>query len=140
MSFNKPIIGFCGMTHLGISSAIGSISNNFKTICCDQDINLINKLKNNNLNINEPYLKEVLTKNRDLITFTNDFSILKKCDLVYISQDINTNSKGESDLKEINQLMDKCIDILSIKQILVILSQVPPGFTREYLKKFKNIF
>ena len=29
MSSKKPIIAFCGMTHLGISSAIGSISKNF---------------------------------------------------------------------------------------------------------------
>ena len=64
MSFKKPIIAFCGMTHLGISSAIGSISKNFNTICFDQDINLINKLKNNNLNVNEPYLKEALIKKK----------------------------------------------------------------------------
>ena len=29
---NNPIIGFCGLTHLGISSAIASISKNFQTI------------------------------------------------------------------------------------------------------------
>ena len=64
MSSKKPVIAFCGMTHLGISSAIGSISKNFETICFDQNINLINKLKNNDLHINEPYLKEALQKKR----------------------------------------------------------------------------
>ena len=140
MSSKKPVIAFCGMTHLGISSAIGSISKNFETICFDQNINLINKLKNNDLHINEPYLKEALQKKRELITFTHDFSILKKCDLIYISQDIETDSLGNSNLSEINQIINKCIHILLKNQVLVILSQVPPGFSRKYLKKFKNIF
>jgi UDPglucose 6-dehydrogenase len=136
----KSIIGFCGMTHLGISTAIGSIARDYETVCMDTNKKTIEDLNNCNLSINEPLLKEVLIKKNKFITFTDDFSLLKKCDIIYISQDIITNSNGESSLVEIKSLIKKVISYLRKEQILIILSQVPPGFTRVYLKKFKNTF
>ena len=136
---SKLIVGFCGMSHLGISSALASISRNFNTICYDQDPKAIKKLKNV-LNIDEPFFDKILNKKNNFINFTNEIEILKKCDLVYISLDVKTNNVGESNLTDVKQLIEDVISILEKDQILIILSQVAPGFTKSYSKKYKNIF
>ena len=135
-----PIVGFCGMSHLGISSASASISNGFQTICFDTDKEKIKNLKNSIISINEPNLKEVMDANRDLINFTSNFKTLINCNIIYISLDIKTDDKGNSDLEEIKCLINKVLHNLNRDAVLIILSQVSPGFTRSYYKKFNNIF
>ena len=137
---SKPIVGFCGMSHLGISSALASISRDFETICYDKDPKTVKKLKKNTLDIDEPFFNEILIKKNNFINFTNEIEILKKCDLVYISLDIKTNNVGESNLTDVKQMIEDVISVLEKNQILIILSQVAPGFTKFYSKKFKNIF
>jgi len=131
---NNPIIGFCGLTHLGISSAIASISKNFQTICYDENIDTVNTLNKGNLIITEPLIEDALNKKKHLIEFTHNIKKIEICDIVYVSIDIETESNGVSDLNRINKLMDKILSHLSYNKILIVLSQVPPGFTREYSK------
>ena len=128
----KPIIGFCGLTHLGICSASASISKEFVTICYDENIDIVTQLNKGELTISEPMIEDTIRKKKHLIEFTNDLNLIGKCDIVYISIDIETSSNGRSDLKSIRRLIDKVSPHLRANQILTILSQVPPGFTREY--------
>ena len=131
---NNPIIGFCGLTHLGISSAIASISKNFQTICYDENIETINNLNKGNLIITEPLFEDALKKKKHLIEFTNNIKKIELCDIIYVSMDIETESNGTSNLKPIHKLMNKILSHLNYNKILIVLSQVPPGFTREYSK------
>lgn len=118
----KPVIGFVGMTHLGFISSAGAAAKGFEVICYDP-------LKTNP-HIVEPHLQELLQENSSHLTYSTTVEDLSCCDIVYISPDIPTNSLGESDLEPIRELIQKILPHIKETGILVILSQVPPGFTR----------
>ena len=52
------------------------------------------------------------------------------CNIVFISQDISTNDKGKGDFKNLKRLINRASKFLNKRSVLVILSQVQPGFTR----------
>jgi len=124
------VIGFGGMTHLGLNSAVAAAERGFQTICFDPDPSVIAKLNSGSLPIVEPMLPQLIEKNRSRIRFTSVKSDLKRSDVVYIAADVPTDDRGESDLAGIRALIDSVTSQLNDKAILVILCQVPPGFTR----------
>jgi UDPglucose 6-dehydrogenase len=129
---NKPIIGFAGMTHLGINSAVATAERGFDVICYDSDENLITRLQNQILPIVEPDLPELFAKNmaESKLKFSAKIQALFQCDVVYISVDVPTNHQGESDLAGIKTLISTVATQLNPTALLIILCQVPPGFTR----------
>src|SRR5262245_26800894 len=127
---SKSVIGFAGMTHLGINSAAAAAGRGFDTICFDADATVIAGLKAGTLPVVEPGLPELLAQNRQLIAYTADVNELKRCDVVYIAADVPTNDQRQSDLSGIRVLINTVTAGLGRNAILVILCQVPPGFTR----------
>ena len=136
----KPVIGFCGMTHLGICSASASLSKGFKTICFDTSQKTITNLKKWKMDIREPLINEVLFKHKSLLKFTAKSKDLSVCDIIYVSLDIKTDETGKSDLNQLEKLLEVVRKNINKKAITVILSQVPPGFTSKYLEKFNSIY
>jgi UDPglucose 6-dehydrogenase len=78
----------------------------------------------------EPELPETLKQHAGRIRYTAEVRDLKRCDLVYIAADVPTDDRGHSDLAGIRSLIDTVAAALSPTATLVILCQVPPGFTR----------
>ena len=97
------IIGFIGMSHLGICHAITTAKKGYNVIGYDENYENIKNLKKGNISFYEPKLNEILKKNKKKITFTNNFSEVKNCDLVFFSKDIPTNKKNQSVYKDINK-------------------------------------
>ena len=126
-----PNIGFAGLTHLGINSAVASAAKGFKTYCYHNDPKTINRLNNNDVVVTEPKLPDYFEKHKDNLFFSSDPKILNNCDIVYIAFDVPTNDLGESDLKPIDILTQKIKKFINSNTLLVILCQVPPGFTRK---------
>jgi len=126
----KPLIGFVGMTHLGLVSSVAAAEKEFDVICFDPNESLVTQLKLVNLTIKEPKLDELIIKNQERIHFTSNSDDLYQCDLVYIAPDVSTDDSGKSDLTLINILLDQVFLATKKDAICVILSQVPPGFTR----------
>ncbi|MBG0800310.1 UDP-glucose/GDP-mannose dehydrogenase family protein [Methylocystis sp. H4A] len=124
------IVGFAGMTHLGIVSATSVAAKGFKTIGYDSDSQLIERLSAGQPPIEEPDLDDLLRANGARQAFTNDLSRLAECDIVYISYDVPTDDRGQSDLRPIVGIIEAVAKALRPDGILVILCQVPPGFTR----------
>ena len=135
-----PIIGFAGMSHLGLISAVAAAEKGFDTICYDPDSQQIAKLARNELSIVEPDLYELLEKNQSRIKFSEDLQELTTCDLVYIAVDVPTDDLAQSDLEPINSLVSQVDANLGSDAVMVILSQVPPGFTREHLRNGRQIY
>ena len=125
-----PVIGFVGMSHLGLNYSVAVARKKFKVVCYDENVSTINILNKKKSPIFERDLEKNIKKNFSNLKFTNDLSELKKCDNVFISQDVSTKVSGESDLKTTKNLIDKTINYLNPKTNLIILCQVPPGFTR----------
>ena len=60
--------------------------------------------------------------------------------MVFISRDVPTNSKGKSNLLEIKKLIKKIVKTIKKKCNLIILCQVPPGFTRSINWLSNNLY
>ncbi len=125
-----PRVGFAGMTHLGLVSASAVCSKGFQTVCFDEDVCLVEKLCRGDYPVSEPGLNELIAANGAQQIFSAAIDELGACDVVYIAPDVPTDSDGRSDLAGIRALIDRVFTALSESAILVILCQVPPGFTR----------
>jgi UDPglucose 6-dehydrogenase len=125
-----PVIGFAGMTHLGLVSGVAAAEKGFNLVCYDPDPVRIADLSLCKLPVSEPQLDDLVAKNRQRISFTADISRLQQCDVVYVAPDVATDDKGQSDLATINALLDAVFAATRPETVIVVLSQVPPGFTR----------
>lgn len=130
MNAAMPVVGYAGMTHLGINSAAAAAARGARTICYDPDPQLIARLKSGELPVVEPGLQELLAGHRERLEFTADAAALAQCDLTYIAIDVPTDDRGESDLAPVRSLIGRVCAALSPGGLLVVLCQVPPGFTR----------
>tara|TARA_B110000438_G_scaffold299253_1_gene349077 strand:- start:679 stop:1629 length:951 start_codon:yes stop_codon:yes gene_type:complete len=136
----KIKLGFVGLTHLGQTYLAASAQKNFSVVGIDADRKKIIKLKKNIVEYEEPYLKKVILRNNKKITFSDEFKNLKKCNLVFISQDVKTSTTGKSDLKSLRILINKTIKHLNKDAILVVLSQMKPGFMRSIKIDQKKLY
>jgi UDPglucose 6-dehydrogenase len=125
---------------LGLTSAVAAAEKGFQVSCFDPDNNLINKLKKTQPIISEPQLIELMIKNKNRISFSSDPKTLRKCDLIYVAPDVSTDDKGQSDLSVINNLLSIVFDNSTKENVIVVLSQVPPGFTRSKLQNDKTLY
>jgi UDPglucose 6-dehydrogenase len=135
-----PRIGYAAMTHLGLNSGVASAEKGFETVCFDADKGLIARLDKGDLPVLEPDLPELLAKNRELIRFTAEAADLRRCDVVYVALDVPTDDAGKSDLAGLDRLLELVIPELAREATLVVLSQVPPGFTRAQVRPGLNVY
>lgn len=136
----QPTIGFAGMTHLGVNSAVAAADKGFSVIGFDANAALISELQSSRTTLNEPDLAEKLQANAKRLNFTVSASDLKKCDLVYISLDVPTDDKAVSDLTPVRAMIDTVNAAMSKDAVLVILCQVPPGFTRSINRDTSTLY
>ena len=123
-------VGFVGLTHLGLTYLAASSKKGFKVKGIDLNQNKINKLKKFDIEYEEPNLRKAIFQNKKNIFFSSHLNNLMDCNIVFISQDIATNDKGKGDFKNLKKLINSASKFLNKKSIMVILSQVQPGFTR----------
>jgi UDPglucose 6-dehydrogenase len=124
------IIGFVGLTHLGLVHSIGAASKGFTVIGIDPRESHIDCLTQGELTITEPRLHELYEKSKANITFTSDFSLIQKCDVVYFSHDVPTDVSDRSEITSVRNLINHTLAFVPKTSCLVILCQVPPGFSR----------
>jgi len=126
----KPTIGFVGMTHLGLVSGVATSQKGFKAICFDIDHTKITDLVSGKLPVSEPQLEELISSNLDHLIFTANPNDLTECDVIYVAPDVGTDDGGQSDLSVLNDLLEVVFMASYPETTIVILSQVPPGYTR----------
>jgi UDPglucose 6-dehydrogenase len=79
-------------------------------------------------------------KNNERLHFSSDPKIIQTCALIYVAPDVSTDDQGNSDLSAINQLLSIVFENTSKKNVIVVLSQVTPGFTRDKLQDDKTLY
>jgi UDPglucose 6-dehydrogenase len=126
----RPVVGFAGMTHLGINSAVATAAHGFPVIGYDADADLVAKLRVHQMPVVEPGLDALVAENASRLSFTADTTGLQHCDIVYISADVPTDDEARSDLTPIRNLIGTVAAALRNDAVLVVLCQVPPGFCR----------
>lgn len=126
---SEGAIGFAGMTHLGLISAVAAAEKGFDVVCYD-DLGAIERLGRGDLPVAEPNLAELFQRNRDRLHFTAKLDDLKQCGVLYVAPDVPTDVDGKSDLGPVSALIELIAPAMAEDAVLVILSQVAPGFTR----------
>lgn len=134
-------IGFAGLSHLGLCSLAGAARRGFEVIGVHGDGAALRRYQTSGeLWVSEPELSEILSLNSEKITFDENLSALSDCDIIYISLDVPTDTRGNSDLEGISYLLEQLVELVSLDTIIVILSQVPPGFSRSCKSKLRCLY
>jgi len=123
-------VGFAGLSHLGLVSSIVTASKGFEVVAYDGDPELCRRLGGAQLPAFEPGLAELLAAARSRLTFTADPALLASCGVVFFALDTPTDEEGRSDLAPLRHLVADVVGQAGGEPVLVVLSQVPPGFTR----------
>src|ERR1700690_2504616 len=97
----RPVIGYAGMTHLGLLSAAAAAGQGFRTVAFDADAALIARLRAGELPVNEPDLPELIAQHQSDLLFTADVNAFGECDVVYVAVDVPTDDHAQSDLAPI---------------------------------------
>lgn len=125
-----PVIGYVGMTHLGLVSAAAAAAKGFSVVGLDPDKALIEALRAGDWPVSEPRLDDLIREHEDRVAFSTDPTKLRACDLIYVAPDVATDEGGRSDLAGVDRLFDSTLEFAADETPIVILSQVPPGYTR----------
>ncbi|MEI9889058.1 MAG: nucleotide sugar dehydrogenase [Rhizomicrobium sp.] len=136
----KPIVAYAGMTHLGLCSAVAAASKGFTTFGFTPDADLVKRLEAGNLPVVEPDLDDLLQANRARLRFSADAARLRECDLVYVAPDVATDDSGDSDLSTLDRLLELVLANTRDDAAIVVLSQVPPGYTRARQRPGRQVF
>ena len=123
-------VGFAGMTHLGINSAVATAARGFSVVGFDRDADLTALLSRHEMPVVEPDLDGLVQANAARLHFTANAKDLADCDLIYIAADVPTDDDAKSDLTPIRKLITSIAAHLNPQALLIVLCQVPPGFTR----------
>ena len=110
-------IGFVGLTHLGLNYLAASSEKGFKVVGVDLDENKIDKLKKFDIDYKEPNLKKTILKNKKNIIFSSNLNFLKSCNIVFISQDVFTNSLNKGDFDGLRKLTMQTSKFLNKKRL-----------------------
>jgi UDPglucose 6-dehydrogenase len=124
------MIGFAGLSHLGLVSGIATASKGFEVVGFDPDAALAAAIGRGELPVFEPGLAALHAENRGRLRFTSEPGALAACDVIIFARDVATDDAGRSDLGPLNALIHTVTPHARPGTVLVVLSQVPPGFTR----------
>jgi UDPglucose 6-dehydrogenase len=122
-------IGFAGLSHLGIVYSAASAARGFSVVAFDDRPGLVGELAARRFPVLEPGLAEICREHGDKLRYTSDERQLAQCRLVFVALDVTTDDANESDLTPLEALLSKVTPNLATDTTLVILSQLPPGFS-----------
>jgi len=124
------MIGFIGLSHLGLNYSLATAAKGFEVVGYDPDPELVRRLREGAFPIEEPGFEELFRKHRARLRYTADPADLGACDLVFYSLDVRTTPLNESDLGPLTALIEDTAPALARGAAAVVLSQVRPGYSR----------
>lgn len=127
---SAPVVAYVGLTHLGLVYGAAAAIGGFRVVAFDPDAKLVAALADGKLPVEEPGLEAAYGSQHARFTFVSDAAALSQADIVFISADVPTDDDGRSDLARTQRLLDAVFPCMKKDATLVILCQVPPGFTR----------
>jgi UDPglucose 6-dehydrogenase len=126
----RPVVGVAGMTHLGLVSASAVAARGFDVVCFDADSSTIDRLARKDWPVLEPGLDALIRGNDRRQRFTGARNELATCDVVYVAPDVPTDDRGVSEVSGLTALIRDVAATMNPDAVMVVLSQVPPGYTR----------
>lgn len=132
-------IGFVGLSHLGIVSSICWASQGWPVMGVDDDEAIVSQLAEGRLATQEPRLVELFANHRARLAFTTDFSSLADCGIIVISLDTETDQANRIVLSRLERLVARSVPWLAPRGVVVLMSQVPVGFTRQLRQRIQEM-
>ena len=133
------MIGFIGLSHLGLNYSLATAAKGFEVVAYDPDGTLTSRCATGEFPIEEPGFGELFAQHRARIRYTSDETALAECELVFYSLDVRTNERNESDPGPLTELIRATAPKLSPGTIAVVLSQVAPGYTRQLRTELREL-
>lgn len=124
------MIGFAGLSHLGVVSSAAAAAKGFTVAGYDADAALVQAASTGRPAIVEPGLPELLREISSRARYSADARVLAECDVIYISVDVPTDAANRSDSTPVGTLLRETARVAPSGATLVVLSQVHPGFSR----------
>jgi UDPglucose 6-dehydrogenase len=133
------MIGFVGLSHLGLNYSLATAAKGFDVVAYDPDAMLTARCVAGEFPIEEPGFGELFGQHRDRIRYTSDETALAECELIFYSLDVRTNDRNEGDPGPLTALIRATAPKLSSGTIAVVLSQVSPGYTRQLRTELREL-
>lgn len=131
-------IAVIGLGYVGLVTASCLAELGHEVLGIDIDINKINRLKEGEMPIYEPGLRELVTKNNSegRLIFTDNFNKeIDKVSLIFLAVGTPSDSDGTPDLSAIYNSLNSLIPFIESYKIFVLKSTVPIGTNYE-IKKY----
>lgn len=132
------MIGFIGLSHLGLNYSLATAARGFDVLAYDADPALTARCSAGEFPIEEPGFAELFAQHRGRIRYSSAAAELSACDLVFYSLDVRTNERNESDLGPLSALVDATAPHLGGGSVAVVLSQVAPGYMRNLCRRLRS--
>jgi UDPglucose 6-dehydrogenase len=126
----SPVIGFAGLSHLGIVSSVAAAAKGFEVIAYDSDAVVCEQLRAAQPPVVEPELNDLMSRHAERLVFDSSANALESCEVVFLTLDVPVDVDGHSDLTAVCQLFEQVVQHVAQDTTIVLLSQIPPGFTR----------
>jgi UDPglucose 6-dehydrogenase len=124
------MIGFVGLSHLGLNYSLATAAKGFDVVAFDPDTKPIEQLRRGIFPIAEPGFEELFRQHRGHLHYTADPAELARCDLVFYSLDVPTDARGAGNVAPLTALIEATLPRLAPAAAAVVLGQVAPGYTR----------
>ncbi|MBA9027003.1 MULTISPECIES: UDP-glucose dehydrogenase family protein [Bacillaceae] len=126
--------GYVGLTTAAVLADLGH------SICCvDTNIEKIKQLKRGEVPIYEPGLSELISKNKDQLTFSSMIvENIQKAAVIFIAVGTPSLSDGRTDLTYIQSVVDEIAKAISSYKTIITKSTVPPGTNENIDKMLKE--
>lgn len=125
-------IGVIGLGYVGLPLAVAVASNNYPVFGFDIDESKIRDLKNNESYINA-VSNDALSQVAETAEFTEDFSLLSKCDVIVICVPTPLTKHREPDLTYVESTTRTLAKHMRSGSLVILESTTFPGTTREVL-------
>jgi len=124
-------IGFLGHSHLAVVSAVAAAEKTrdwgTEVLCLDWQAS---GCRDPVARLEEPDLPSYAARQGSRLRWSQSLAELPSCELVFLAWDVPTNEAGLSDLSGIRAALDEVLPRMAKQASLIVMSQVPPGFTR----------
>jgi UDPglucose 6-dehydrogenase len=132
------MIGFIGLSHLGLNYSLATAAKGFVVAAYDPDPAQVLRLQEGVFPIDEPGFVALHGKCRENLRYTSDLTELRDCALVFYALDVRTSDTNESDLGPLSELIEATASRLASGTTVVVLSQVRPGYSRRLAAKLQG--
>jgi len=126
-----PVVGFAGMTHLGWSRRPAVAARGFEVVCFDADRALIDRLARGDWPVLEPGLDELIRRQRRAPALHRDARVTSQPAMSSMWRPTcRPTTRAPATSRALSALIAEVAAAMKPAAVMVVLSQVPPGYTR----------